>query len=210
MPKGHWIPFTKEQEDLIRSDYLIKPVKRLADELSVSHNRIMNFLKKNNLELPRELIEKRIQDSRRKKGDIPANKGKKQTEYMTPEAIEKTKKTRFKKGNIPFNTNPEGDGAIVSRVDSNGRSYKYIRISLGVWELYHRYLWEKEYGRVPENHIIVFKDKNTENTTLENLELITMTENMYRNSIHNFPEEIIPSMVLLKELENKLKTLQNG
>lgn len=35
------------------------------------------------------------------KGVSPTNKGMKQEEYMSPEGLEKTKLTRFKKGHIP-------------------------------------------------------------------------------------------------------------
>ena len=210
MPKGYYIPFTKEQEQKIKDEFLLKPVKRLADELGATYGRIMRFLKKNGLEIPKELIEQRKLDSRKKKGHIPFNKGKKQVDYMTADAIERTKKTRFKKGNEPHNTNKKGNGAIVTRLASSGRNYKYIRIKKGVWELYHRVVWEKANGKIPDNHLVVFKDGNTENTNIENLNLITMTENMYRNSIHSYPREIIPSLVLNKQLENKLNTLQNG
>lgn len=210
MPKGYFIPFTKQQEQKIKDEFLLKPVKRLADEVGCTYGRIMRFLKKNDLEIPKALIKQRKLESRKKKGDIPFNKGKKQTDYMTADAIERTKKTRFKKGNKPHNTNSNGNGAIVTRQDTSGRNYKYIRIKKGVWNLYHRIVWQKVNGKIPENHLVVFKDNNTENTTIENLELITMTENMYRNSKHNYPKEIIPSLVLNKQLENKLNTLQNG
>lgn len=210
MPKGYFVPFTKQQEQKIKDEFLLKPIKRLADELNTTYGRIMRFLKKNDLEIPKALIEQRKLDSRKKKGDVPFNKGKKQTDYMTIGAIKRTKKTRFKKGSEPHNTNPKGNGAIVIRQDTSERSYKYIRIKKGVWELYHRIVWEKANGKIPDNHLVVFKDGNTENTTIENLELITMTENMYRNSKHNYPNEIIPSLTLNKQLENKLNTLQNG
>lgn len=210
MQKGYFKPFTKQQEQKIKNEFLLKPVKRIADEVGCTYGRIMRFLKKNDLEIPKSLIEQRKLDSRKKKGDVPFNKGKKQTDYMTADAIKRTKKTRFKKGNKPHNTNPKGNGAIVTRQDTSGRSYKYIRIKKGVWDLYHRIVWEKVNGKIPDNHLVVFKDDNTENTTIENLELITMTENMYRNSKHNYPKEIIPSLVLNKQLENKLNTLQNG
>lgn len=210
MPKGYFTPFTKQQEQKIKDEFLLKPVKRLADEVGCNYGRVIRFLKKNNLEIPKELIQQRKLDSRKKKGDVPFNKGKKQSDYMTEEAINRTKKTRFKNGNQPHNTNPQGNGAIVTRKDTCGRMYKYIRIKKGVWDFYHRIVWEKVNGKIPDNHLVVFKDNNTDNVSIENLELITMTENMYRNSKHNYPEEIIPSLVLNKQLENKLNTLQNG
>lgn len=209
MPKGHFMPFTKQQEVKIKNEFLLKPVKRLADEVGATYGRIMRFLKKNGLEIPKEVIEKRKKDSQKRKGDVPFNKGKKQIDYMSSEAIKRTQKTRFKKGNEPHNTNPKGDGAIVTRKDTEEISYKYIRISKGVWDLYHRVVWKRVNGKIPKNHLIIFKDGNTENTSIENLKLISMTENMYRNSKHNYPKEIIPSLILLKQLKTKLNNLNN-
>jgi hypothetical protein len=37
-----------------------------------------------------------------------------------------------------------------------------------------------------------------------------MTENMYRNSKHNYPKEIIPSLTLNKFLENKINELEDA
>jgi len=210
MPKGHFIRLTEKQEEKIKREFLLKPVKTLAGEVGTSYGRIMRFLKNNSLEIPNELIEQRKLDSRRKKGDIAFNKGKKQIDYMTSEAIEKSKKTRFKKGHDPHNTKKEGNGAIVIRRMTPSITYKFYRVSKGVWELYHRIVWEKHNGKIPDNFMVGFKDGNTENTDFENLELITRTENMYRNSKLNYPREVIPSLVLSKKLEQKLKTLQNG
>ena len=71
------------REQKIKDEFLLKPVKRLAGELNTSYGRIMRFLKRNGLEIPKTLIEQRKLDSRKKKGNIPFNKGKKQVEYMT-------------------------------------------------------------------------------------------------------------------------------
>lgn len=210
MAKGYFTPFTEIQKQHIIDNYMSVPVKRLAEQTNSSYGRIMRFLKSNNLHLPIELINQRKIDSYKKKRDVPFNKGKKQTEYMSPEMIAVTARTRFKKGIVPANTNKEGNGAIVIRKDTNGRSYKYIRIEKGIWKLYHRLIWEQVNGEIPENHIVAFKDDNPLNTSIENLELITMAENMLRNSKHKYPKEIIPSMVLYKKLETKLKSLQNG
>lgn len=210
MPKGYFVPFTDAQKQQIKDEYLQKPVKRLADELNTTYGRIMRFLKKNDLTIPKEIIEKRKKDSQKKKGHTPHNKGKKQCEYMSADAIERANRTNFKKGHIPHNSNPQGDGAIVSRKDSSGKSYKFIRVKKGVWELYHRYLWRQKKGEIPDNYLVVFKDGNTENVTIENLELISMIANMYRNSFVKYPKELIPSLELRKKIEHKLNKLQNG
>lgn len=206
MPKVYFKPFTPEDEQKIKDEFLLKPVKRLADELGTTYGRIMRFLKRNNLEIPKELVEKRKLDSQKKKGSVPFNKGKKQKEYMDSETIKKVAKTCFKKGNKPHNT--KSDGVITIRKDKSGLKYKYIRISEGKWQLYHRYLWEKHNGKIPKGHIIAFKDGNQLNTVIENLEMITKIENMYRNSYLKHPREIIPSLVLCNKLETKLKKLE--
>jgi len=210
MPRGSYIPFTAQQEQIIKDQFLAKPVKQLARQVGSTGGRIMRFLKKNNLDIPQALIEQRKRDSYKKKGDVPFNKGKKQIEYMSSQAIARTKITRFKKGNAPHNTNPEGNGAIVLRKDNSGRIYKYIRIKKNEWHLYHRVLWERNHGKIPDNHVIFFKDGDSLNTTIDNLSLITMKENMLRNSKHNYPQEIIPSMVLISQINSKLKKIQNG
>lgn len=210
MPKGYFVPFTDAQKQKIKDEYLQKPVKRLADELNTTYGRIMRFLKRNDLTIPKEIIEKRKKDSQKKKRHTPHNKGKKQFEYMSADAIERANRTNFKKGHIPHNSNPQGNGAIVSRKDSSGKSYKFIRVKAGGWELYHRYLWEQKNGKIPEKHLVVFKDGNTENVTIENLELISMIANMYRNSFVKYPKELIPSLELRKKIEHKLNKLQNG
>ena len=48
-----------------------------------------------------------------KKGNVPHNKDKKQVEYMSQESIERTKETRFKKGNKPKNYRPVGSERIT-------------------------------------------------------------------------------------------------
>lgn len=133
------------------------------------------------------------------KGHEPANKGK----QMSAEVYEKAKHTFFKKGFVPHNT-AEADGAITIRNETkSNRSYKYIRLSLGNWFPYHQYLWEKQNGKQPKGHCLWFKDGNTMNCELDNLELISREENMLRNTIQRFPPEVKEVI----RLNNKLKRI---
>jgi hypothetical protein len=208
MPKGYCKKITEADEQFIKDNFLLMPIKHIGNKLNISFGRIMRFLDKNGLEIPKEIREKRKLNGVIKKGNTPFNKGLKQSDYMCKESINKTKATRFVKGRKPHNTKQAGD--IVAIKDSyNGTYYKYIKIKDNHWVLYHRYLWEKVNGSIPKDYILVFKDKNTDNVVIENLELISRSESMLRNSAHNYPHEIIPSMLMLKKLENKLKDLQN-
>ncbi len=106
------------------------------------------------------------------KGNVPANKGKK-----TPEkTLEKIGKTWFKPG--------EG-GARTMQVGSLRKSsdnYWYEKIGMpSVWKTKHTLLWEQENGAIPKGCIVRFKDGNTNNIVIENLECITRKEHIIRN-----------------------------
>lgn len=113
------------------------------------------------------------------KGNIPHNKGKRRDEWMTDKGKEKHNKTLFKKGGLPPNT--EFDGAIKLRNYGGKDKYYFIRLKKSKWVLYHRYLWEQTNGEIPKGMLIVFKDRDSTNCTIENLECISMKENLIRN-----------------------------
>ncbi len=204
MPKGYFIPLTPQQEDIIRKQYLLKPIKKLADELSCTYGVIMRRLKKWGLEIPNEIIVKNKKDSQYKKGHTSFNKGLKQADYMNDDAINRTKKTRFKKGNEPHNTKYDG----YERITKDG--YIEIRIHKGKFRLKHLLNWEKENGKLPKGYCLFCIDKIKTNTSPENWKLITRAENMYRNPKHNYSEEIIPSLILSNEINKKLKNIEDG
>jgi len=62
-----------------------------------------------------------------------------------------------------------------------GRMMKNIKIN-GKFRHYHRYLWEQANGKVPKGYNVVFKDGDTMNCVLENLECISDREIQLRNS----------------------------
>lgn len=181
------LKLTAYQKMKIKRDYLDKPVKRLAKELGISDTALKGAMKRMCLVVPRSVIEQRKKEARFKKGSVAANKGKKQSEYMSAEAIARSAKTRFQKGNVSHNAK-DRDGVITirhehpGRSSTNGRPYKYIRVSIGKWKPLHQYLWEKEYGKVPAGKCLWFKDGNSLNVNLSNMEMITRKENRLRNS----------------------------
>lgn len=211
MPRGHYKPLTSAQEAYMKKEYLNKPIKRISNELNISFGRVQRFLDKNNLTIPPDVVLKRKLASQFKANYSPFNKGKKQKEYMSKQAIERTKATRFKPNHIPFSTNKIGNGAVVWRKErAHGKSYQYIRIEKSVWVLYHRHLWQARHGPIPKDQIVIFIDGDTKNVNINNLKLISRRENMYRNSVHEYAKETIPTLLLINELETKLKSLKNG
>ena len=142
--------------------------------------------------------------NRFKKNHIPFNTGKKWNDFMSEQSKSNSLKTTFKKGNKPPNT--LHDGIITYRADSKTkRVYKHIRISLGKWQMLHVYNWEQINGKLPKGKILAFIG-STEDCSVGNLMLITRAENMKRNSIHRYPEEIKQTIKTL----TKLKKIING
>lgn len=142
-----------------------------------------------------------------KKGEIPFNKGKKQTEFMSPEKIEKTKATRFKKGTVPPNRRNVGE----KRITKDG--YIEIKVAEGLkqWNLLHRVVWEEQNGVIPKGYNIQFKDGNRQNCNIENLYIISRKKQMTENTMHRYPEELrslIRAKGLLKRYINKQLKIQ--
>lgn len=158
-----------------------------------------------NLIIPPELALQRQLDSRIKPGTIPPNKGKK----LSPELYEKVSLTMFKKGNLPRNT--KYDGYLSKRHHKrDGKDYMFIRIAQGKFELLHRKIWMDANGPIPEGMQISFKNGDTLDCRLENLELITMAENMKRNSLHNYPVDIRDTLILIGALNRQInKRIKN-
>lgn len=205
--KGKTI-LTPAQDQYIKENYLKYPVKAIAKTLQTGGMVVTRRLSYFNLVIPKEIIEQRKKAGRFKPGQTSHNKGKKLESYMPAETIEKIKKTQFKKGNLPHNTNPKL-GAIVPRKDSKtGATYFYIKLKHGHWKELHRYNWEQKNGPIPKNKLITFKDGNTLNPHVNNLECITKAQNAIRNikKFRNYPQPLQQAI----QYKNKLiKTLRN-
>ena len=102
------------------------------------------------------------------KGHIPANKGQKG--YCHPGSV----KTQFKKGHIPVNHRSIGS----ERIDSKD-GYILVKVAEpNTWKHKHRVLWEENNGPIPKGYVIIFKDGNKKNITLENLALVSRAEHL--------------------------------
>jgi hypothetical protein len=133
-----------------------------------------------------------------KPGHVPANKGKK----LTAEVYEKAKPTMFTKGHKPHNTTTVGD--IRMRKDMRGVPYFFIKIADQDWRHLHRVVWEAHHGNIPKGCRIHFKDRNTLNCVIENLELLTGDAAMKRVQIHRLPDEIKELIRLNSKLKRKI------
>lgn len=163
--------YTEEQIEFIKNHVKGIPLKELTNRFNKEFNQkrslnaISNVKNKHNLSSG-------IKGGQFQKGSIPANKGKKQAEYMTAEAIEKTKVTRFKKGCTPVNHRPVGSERICSK-----DGYILIKVAEpNKWKHKHRVVWEEAYGKIPDGNKLLFLDQNKNNLDLDNLKMVTAEE----------------------------------
>lgn len=129
------------------------------------------------------------------------NKGKKQSEYMSPENIEKTKAGRFKKGQDPHNTVAIGherlsrDGYLevkVRHVKGTGKNENF--------EAKHRLVYIENFGPIPDNMNVEFLDGDKLNIEPENLVLRSKKENLLNNSMCD--KSIVKRFLGIKEPED--------
>ena len=195
--------------DIIRERYPFEPTKKIADDLGLSESSVYNRafamgIKKDPVYLrstqypPGYLGGKATQFQ---KGQTPPNKGQK----MSKDVYQKVEKTMFKKGNKPMNTQPIG--TIHQRKDTGGKMYLYIKLADSKWQLLNRYTWEQHNGPIPKGMVVVYKDGNYLNNDINNLLMITLKENMARNTIQRLPKELQQVMRLKCKL---IKKINNG
>lgn len=104
---------------------------------------------------------------------------------------------KFKKGHIPKNTRKVG----AERIDKKS-GYVFIKVKEpNFWELKHRFIWEKEHGKMPEDSVIIFKDNNNKNCNIENLMLIKKSalSVMSQQKLHKYKNEEKETAALIAE-----------
>lgn len=143
--------------------------------------------------------------ARIKPGNVPHNKGIKGWR-----AGGRSTETQFKPGQKPINTwKPIGherivDGGYLQRkmTDTGDTRRDYVCV--------HHLIWIAANGPIPRGHIVVFRNGDKTDIRLENLELITKQENMKRNSVHNWPKEILKVQQMKNGLMRRVNKLIKG
>lgn len=197
MSSLHW---TKSEDKYLAEHYPDKQTIDVAKHLNRTPYAVMGHAHKLGL----YKSEKFVHPTYFQKGHVSANKGKK----MSPELYEKCKGTMFKKGFVPKNKVPVG--TIRVRRDHAHADYFHIKIAEpGEWRELHRWLYELQFGPIPQGMNVVFRDGDTGNLGPENFELITRMEIMARNTIHNrYPEDIKNAIAALGHYKRKIKTYE--
>ncbi len=193
-------PFTPEEDAFIRQHIETMALKEMCKILK----RTGTYVNRRARELGYgDTLYRKRRKTYFQKGHVPVNKGKKQEDYMSPEAIARSAKTRFKKGMTSPAIKPDFYESV--RLDKNGHRYIFIKCpKAGKMVGKQRWLWRKHHGAIPRGYNIVFKDGNTLNCVIENLECISHAELMQRNTLTKYPLELQQVIQLKNKLKRKI------
>lgn len=205
--------WTNKEDRQLKAAYPDSPSRDIAKLLgrtasSVYQRANILGLKKNPgyLDATWQNLSRRLQESgkshRYPKGHIPANKGRK----MPEDVYAKVRATMFKKGHVPGNHKPLGHERV--------NIYGYTEVKVAEpdkFVLKHRLVWEQANGPIPAGYNVQFRDGNTQNTSLDNLYLISRSDQMkYENSMHaRYPEDIRKSIQLMGALQRQINKKKN-
>lgn len=188
-------PWTQRQISYLKKHYADTPLDVLIEKTKHCQESIYNKaaalgLKKSHefkSEFGRRVAASpKSQACRFGKGHEPFNKGKRDYEFRSKEAIERCAATQFKKGSRPHNTRPVGY-ECYRRVGKTG--YVYIKVSDDAkMVMKHRWVWEQAHGEIPDGYNIAFRDGDTRNCSLDNLELVSREDAARRTIEKETPE----------------------
>jgi hypothetical protein len=141
------------------------------------------------------------------KGHVPANKGKK----MPDELKERIKHTFFQPGQLPATTVHFGKPYLYERIkDGNVIRLWFIQESTNKRSAYLAYLCHQNNidltGKKP---ILKPGFDHSRPPTIDDIEIVTNAENMLRNTIHNYPEEIKTAIRLSSKLNKLIRNETN-
>lgn len=175
--------FSKEEKKFILDHYLSLPLRQIDELLGRSYGVTRNTITNWGLSLPKK-------NAYRNKCYKVFQKGHK----LKNEPYNKRKTTEIKQWT------KKGKPILMILMPSR-------KIPL------QRHIWEQTNGPIPPGHNIIFKDRNTLNCNLDNLELVSNSELMTRNSALRFGPEIFKIIqlrgALNRQINKRLKQLSN-
>lgn len=181
--------WTADEEALLRERYAETDTHELAAIIGASYSSVSNKANLLGLFKSHEYISRTCNPGGRngiatrfKPGRVPANKGKKASEFRSKEGNAKCAATQFKPGHHPYNTKPVGYESVRAGI-------VYVKVAEGMKMVpKHRWVWQQHFGTVPDGFCVTFRDGNRLNCDPSNLMLITEAEKATRVTAAMTPE----------------------
>lgn len=131
------------------------------------------------------------------KGHVPANKGLRRPGLAPGRMAE----TQFKKGCMAGAAQRKYKPIGSERVSRDGYLERKVTDAGDTnaarqrrWVPVHRLVWEAAHGPIPPHHVVRFKPGMhttvADEITADKLEMVSLADNMRRNSIHNLPKPL--------------------
>lgn len=181
-------PWTEREKKFVTENFALMDYAELGHLIDRSKLAIQGFLDRNGLRLPEDEYKRRRNECLKLGRHTGVNKG----QHLS-------RATEFKKGNKPGNT--KGEGALTirwGRKDNKPSMWK--KLSDSHWMPYAHYIWQQSGRKIEKGMCIWFINGNPLDCRIENLEMITRSENLRRNS--NLP---LRSLKLSKEMGKFIK-----
>lgn len=206
---------TDAEKEYLKREYPLGDLDKICEKLGIKRvvlyqkaaalglRRDPEMVLEKNKQLGRALGEKCL-GKRFESGFRPANKGKKLTEWASPEAIERMCVGRKKKGSVPPNRKEIGSERITS-------GYVQVKVQDGCgnanYKAKHHVVWEQHHGKIPKGSIVEFIDGDVFNFSIENLRCVTRRENVQRNGANyrELPQDLKDVIKLNNKLNQLLK-----
>lgn len=206
--------YTKEQREFIINNNYMKPAKELAEMFNkqfgtnITASNIKTF--RGNNKLNSGLT------GRFEKGNIPMNKGKKWEEFMSEQGQANSRRTCFKKGNTPANSDPVGtEKWKSSHSDRDDEGFLYVKVQDKKgrlnWKQKHRLIWERAYGPIPKGYKVIFLDGNRHHIELSNLALVSNSQMLIlnKNNLIYDEQELTKVGINIAKVKDKVNKIKN-
>ncbi len=195
-------PWKEYEDQVMRTLYPNTSNTQLASLLDRSVSAIKNRSNVLKLNKSEAYMLRVANETRFSKGLVPWNKGQKFP------STGRSRETQFQKGQRPPNWMPIGservtkDGYLQRKMTDTGSSLKdFVPV--------HHLVWIEHTGQpMPKGHALTFKDGNTRNFDINNLELLSRADLMRRNSITTLPPEVSDQIRLVSGFKRRLRRIE--
>lgn len=140
-------------------------------------------------------------------GSTPWNKG---TNFV---AGGRSAETRFAKGERHGVAAEIYQPIGAERISKDGYLQRKVNDDRPIhrrWQAVHALVWQEANGPIPAGHAVVFRDGDKTHIALDNLELVSRSELMRRNTLHRFPKDVALLIqlrgALVRKINNRMRS----